>query len=81
MPIVLLFKGLRVTIYTNDHRPAHVHVIGRGCEARFELHCPAGPAELAENFGFSRREVRQILQGLKENLAELCEAWRRIHEF
>lgn len=80
MPTVLLFNGLRVTIYTNDHRPAHVHVIGRGCEARFELNCPRGPVVLAENFGFSRREIRQILGELTEKLTELCEAWRRIHE-
>jgi len=25
--------GRRVVIYPNDHRPAHVHVIGNGCEA------------------------------------------------
>lgn len=81
MPTVLVFNGLRVTIYPNDHRPAHVHVIGRGCEARFELNCQAGPVELAENYGFSRREVRQILDALTVKRTELCEAWRKIHEF
>ncbi len=80
MPTVLLLNGLRVTIYTNDHRPPHVHVIGRGSEARFVLNCPNGPVELAENYGFSRREVRRILEALSENLWRLCEAWRRIHE-
>ncbi|MGA3075882.1 MAG: DUF4160 domain-containing protein [Bryobacteraceae bacterium] len=30
-------------IYPNDHRPAHVHAMGRGCEAVFNLNCPAGP--------------------------------------
>src|SRR5260370_25575848 len=60
MPTVLRFDGLRVVIYPNDHRPAHVHVIGRGCEAVFNLSCPAGPAELRENYGFSRREIPQI---------------------
>jgi len=29
MPTVLRFEGLRAVIYPNDHRPAHVHVIGR----------------------------------------------------
>lgn len=37
--------GLRVVIYPNDHRPAHVHVIGNGCEAVFNLNCPNGPNE------------------------------------
>ncbi|WHZ20694.1 MAG: hypothetical protein OJF55_002843 [Rhodanobacteraceae bacterium] len=29
MPTILRLGGLRVVIYPNDHRPAHVHVIGR----------------------------------------------------
>ena len=33
MPTVLIIGGWRVVIYPNDHRPAHVHVIGGGCEA------------------------------------------------
>ncbi len=60
LPTVLRFGGLRVVIYPNDHRPAHVHVIGRGCEAVFNLNCPAGPVELRENYGFSRREFVRI---------------------
>ncbi|TBW13276.1 DUF4160 domain-containing protein [Azotobacter chroococcum subsp. isscasi] len=42
MPTALRFNGLRAVIYPNDHRPAHVHVMGHGCEAVFNLHCPAG---------------------------------------
>lgn len=79
MPTVLTFDGLRVAVYPNDHRPAHVHVIGRGCEAVFNLNCPAGPAELRENYGFSRRELAHIQQVLGTRLAELCRAWERIH--
>ncbi|WP_425458333.1 DUF4160 domain-containing protein [Collimonas rhizosphaerae] len=59
MPTVLAILGLRVTIYPNDHRPAHVHVIGCGCEAVFNLHCPDGPAELRENYAFSPERVEQ----------------------
>jgi len=33
MPTVDAIDGLRVVIYFNGHRPAHVHVIGDGCEA------------------------------------------------
>ncbi|MBA4152583.1 MAG: hypothetical protein C0509_08480, partial [Acinetobacter sp.] len=39
MPTVLRWGGLRVAIYPNDHRPAHVHVIGAGREAVFRLCC------------------------------------------
>lgn len=67
MPIVLRFDGLRVVIYPNDHRPAHVHVIGRGCEAVFDLHCPAGPVELRENYGLSRRELTKVQSAFTEH--------------
>src|SRR6202162_1743041 len=55
MSTVLRLRRLRVVIYPNDHRPAHVHVIGNGCEAVFDLHCPNGPPELRENYGFNIR--------------------------
>jgi hypothetical protein len=69
-----------VVIYPNDHRPAHVHAIGRGCEAVFNLNCPAGPVELRENYGFSRREVTRIESMLTDHLMKLCGEWERIHE-
>jgi hypothetical protein len=70
---------LRVVVYPNDHRPAHVHVIGRGCEAVFNLNCPAGPVELRENYGFPSRELNRILDVLTANLEDLCRAWEHIH--
>jgi hypothetical protein len=79
VPTALRFDGLRVVIYPNDHRPAHVHVIGRGCEAVFDLNCPSGPVALRENYGFSRREVKQHSSVLSDYLVELCRAWEQIH--
>jgi hypothetical protein len=67
MPTVLRFNGLRVVIYPNDHRPVHVHMIGSGCEAVFRLNCLAGPVELRENYGFSRREITSIPAVLTEH--------------
>ena len=49
MPTILRVDGLRVVIYPNDHMPEHVHVIGGGGEALFNLHCPDGPPVLREN--------------------------------
>ena len=79
MPTVLRFDGLRVTIYPNDHRPAHVHVIGSGNEAVFILGCPTGPVELRENYGFSRGVLSAIAEVLNENVGALCLAWEGIH--
>jgi hypothetical protein len=79
VPTLLKLDGLRVVVYPNDHRPAHVHVIGRGCEGVFNLNCPAGPVELRENYGFPSREISRILDALTANLDDLCGAWERIH--
>lgn len=80
MPTVLSISGLRVVIYPSDHRPAHVHVIGNGCEAVFKLHCPEGPPELRENYGFPRKDLAKIADELAANLSALCNEWKRIHE-
>jgi hypothetical protein len=68
-----------VVVYFNDHRPAHVHVIGRDCEAVFDLNCPDGPVVLRENYGFSRRDIAMIEAALMESLDQLCLAWEQIH--
>jgi hypothetical protein len=52
MPTVLRLGALRVVVYPNDHRRAHVHVIGGGCEAVFRLNCPAGPVDLVRITAF-----------------------------
>jgi hypothetical protein len=79
MPTVLRFGGLRAVIYPNDHRPAHVHVIGNNCEAVFNLNCPEGPVELRENFGFGVRDLNRIETVLAASLAVACQEWERLH--
>jgi len=79
MPTVLRLGSLRVVIYPNDHRPAHVHVIGPAGEAVFLLNCPDGPPELRGNYGFARPEVNRILDGLADALAQLCNEWSQLH--
>jgi hypothetical protein len=79
MPTVFRFDGVRVGVYPNDHRPAHVHVKGAAGEAVFILNCPDGPPALRESFGFNRTELSRIKDELAGALAPLCAEWRRIH--
>jgi len=79
MPTVDMIDGLRVVIYPNDHRPAHVHVIGRDCEAVFKLNGPEGAPELRENYGFSSGDLSKIKAALTAGAARLCAAWSKIH--
>jgi hypothetical protein len=70
---------MRVVIYPNDHRPAHVHVIGSGCEAVFNLRGPDGQPALRENYGFGMVTLALIAQELTQQLPQRRAAWRRIH--
>ena len=79
MPTVLSVFGLRVVIDPSDHRPAHVHVLGNGCEAVFKLVCPSGPPALRENHGFARQELTRIIRALQEHLELLCQTWSKMH--
>jgi hypothetical protein len=80
MPTVARIGGLRVVVYPNDHRPAHVHVMSAGKEVVFDLNCPKGPPELRENYGLSIAQLNKISAALGEDLEHLCAEWSRIHE-
>jgi hypothetical protein len=79
MPTVLRFGAFRVMVYKNDHRPPHVHVLGRGGQAIFVLNCPAGPPELRAESALSSAEIKMIRNGVSANVQTLCEAWEEIH--
>ena len=80
MPTVLpVFKGWRVVIFTNDHRPPHVHVMGTEEHARFELLCDLGQVGLMSNIGFGHSQLKQIQGYLLSHLVHLCSEWGRIH--
>ena len=82
MPTVLpIFKGWRVVIYTNDHLPPHVHVIGGEEHARFELLCDLAQVRLLSNIGFGLAQLKQIETYLLKHLAHLCREWGRIHGY
>ena len=57
----------------------HVHVIGNGCEAVFDLHCANGPPELRENYGFNIGALTRLKANLAVKLSALCRAWESIH--
>jgi hypothetical protein len=79
VPTVLRLGGVRVMIYTNDHRPAHVHVWDGRRQAVLNLNCPDGPVELRENYGFSWPAVKRLVRVLQGYVQVLCAAWRAIH--
>ena len=79
MPTLLRIGHLRVVIYTNDHRPAHVHVVAPERNATFYLNCPSGPVSLRGNDGLTARQIKRIAATLGPHATELCAAWKEIH--
>jgi hypothetical protein len=79
MRTVMRLGGLRVVIWPNDHRPAHVHVKAADGEAVFNLHCPSGPPVLRESYGFKLADLNRIENGLAAAISALCAEWRTIH--
>ncbi len=70
---------MRVVLYPNEHRSIHVHVIGLGHEAVFQLDCLAATVALKENYGFSFHDLTRLRGVLLKNLTALCRAWEVIH--
>jgi hypothetical protein len=79
MAVVLRLGSLRIIIWPNDHRPAHVHILSNGAEAVFKLNCLSGPPELRETMGFKLHELNTIKQVLVNDLEFLCLKWREAH--
>jgi Domain of unknown function (DUF4160) len=66
-------------IFTNDHRPPHVHVIGPGESARLELHFYLGKVKLMDSVGFKLKQLREIEAYLLNHIEHLCSEWERVH--
>ena len=79
MPTILLIRGWRVVIYTNDHRPPHVHVIGATEHARYALLCDLKTVRLMDYINFSTKQLRTVEAQLVRNIALICKAWGEIH--
>ncbi len=74
MPTVKDIPGPhRFYFYSFDcNEPTHVHVQRERMICKFWL----GPVVLAQNHGFSARELNQIRAAIQLNLVKIQEAWR-----
>lgn len=65
-------------IYTSDHEPAHVHVVGDG-HAKINLVGPDGAPELVFSVGIKKSDMRRLLAEVAEHREELLDRWEQIH--
>ena len=79
MATIFRVRGLRVVIFSNDHGPPHVHVIGPAAEAKIALGHTGAHAALISNNGFSPTLLAAALTEIDRNQALLAQRWRDIH--
>lgn len=77
VPTIFCFDAFRVMIYTNDHEPAHVHVIAPGKLMIFNL--GDGSVALRSRIGVTGTEEKRARAFLVEHLAALWSEWRSLH--
>jgi len=70
---------LRFVIFTDDHEPAHVRVIGVAGEAKIGLGTDGGPPRLIWAAGLNNADVRRAVDEAAREQDRLMEAWLRIH--
>jgi hypothetical protein len=76
VPTVLRANGFEIRIFTNDHKPAHVHGYKAGDDAKVEI---AGNVPILATTTMSKRATADLLAIIEANLAHLQAEWRRIH--
>jgi hypothetical protein len=76
MPTIDRIDGYRVLYYSNDHAPAHVHVMNRDSEAVFVLNCPGGPAVLREDpTNMPSHEANRLGKLVSKSVSAYCKQW------
>lgn len=73
MPTALLIGPYRFYFYSYDcGEPRHMHVDREKMSAKFWLD---PDVSLADNYGFSRKELRDIERTMRDNLEKLRNEW------
>ncbi len=72
MPTVLRIGAYRFYFYSHEpNEPPHVHIDRDSLTAKFWLK----PVSLANNIGFSAKDLRKLQALVQENQGILLEAW------
>ena len=86
MPKVFAERGFEFWIYTDDHPPAHSHVIrgtkkgkGKKSEVLIYLGDEQTRPALRKNRGMRKADVKPVLGIAFQRQAELLLVWRQIH--
>ncbi len=70
-PTIVSMGRFRISIQPGDHGGPHVHVNGRGAEAKIYLE----NLEVQRSRGFTRKDLDRIVEFIRKNHERLMEAW------
>lgn len=76
MPVVMRIAGYRVVIFTNDHRPPHVHIIGSDGQVVMTIE---SVPRILRTEGFSDREALKLSKEVGAHTETLLKEWEAIH--
>ncbi|MDY6939767.1 MAG: DUF4160 domain-containing protein [Cyanobacteriota bacterium] len=72
MPTVLRVGSYRLYFYSHEpNEPPHIHIDRDSSSAKFWLE----PVSLANNIGFSAKELRKLQKIVQENQEKSLESW------
>ncbi|MDR3000351.1 MAG: DUF4160 domain-containing protein [Fibromonadaceae bacterium] len=77
MPTLFSIFGLRFYVYTEEHKPIHIHVRKGKAKAKFLLN----PIKLLENKGLKDQEVSLAKSLIEENKDIIIDHWKNAENF
>ena len=76
MPEVLRLFGYSFMFYSNEHEPIHIHVVGKGGNAKFTLSDESNKFIMTENFKIKKGDMNKIQTVINENADLFNTAWK-----
>ena len=73
-PTVFRYKGYRFFFFSREEERMHIHVFSANGEAKYWIE---PEVELANNYGFSAKEVRIIQKIIEERQDEIAASWNK----
>ena len=73
-PTIFRERGYRFFFFSREVERLHVHVVSGDGEAKFWL---KPEIELAKNYQFSRKQLREIESLVEDHYDELINTWRQ----
>ena len=71
--------GFRFAIYTDDHEPPHVHVLGNDGEAIINLSGPYGRPEPIYVINIKRPDMKRLMAVVIDGQQYFLNEWLKIH--